>query len=293
AQTTDTGILGTLSDATGATVSGATVTITQPATGQSHTVISNTEGYYEVRYLLPGEYTAEVRATGFRTERQTGIVLQIGQQARINFAMQVGSLEERIEVTAEAPLMQTESGALGVVVSQERVQNLPLNGRRFLDLAALTPGVTIKTSAQYSVLKTNGTRATTMALSFDGVSATANRSAWVAVFPSLDAIQEFKVQSGNYTAEYGGSAGANVNVQLKSGSNELHASFYEFLRNDKLDARDYFRPSPLQKDILRRNQFGAVVSGPVIKDRAFFMAGWWGPPQIHDQVDAGGAGVWD
>src|SRR5262249_2970482 len=234
AQTADTGILGTVADASGAIVSGATVTITQPATGLSRAVVTNGEGYYEVRYLLPGEYTAEVRATGFRTERQTGIVLQIGQQARINFAMQVGSLEERIEVTAEAPLMQTESGALGEVVSQERVQNLPLNARCFLDLDALTPGVTIKTSAQYSVLKTNGTRAPTMALSFDGVSATANRSAWVAVFPSLDAIQEFKVQSGNYTAEYGGSAGANVNVQLKARPQQIPAPLYQVLRTHTL-----------------------------------------------------------
>ncbi len=284
AQTVDTGILGTVADSTGASVAGAAITVTQPATGLARTVVSNAEGLYEVRYLLPGEYTAEARASGFRSERQTGIVLQGGQQARINFAMQVGSLEERVEVTAEAPLMQTESGALGVVVSQERVANLPLNGRRFLDLAALTPGVTVKTSAQYSVLKTNGTRATTMALSFDGVSATGNRSAWVAVFPALDAIQEFKVQSGNYTAEYGGNAGANVNVQLKSGTNELHASLYEFIRNDKLDARDYFRPRPLQKDILRRNQFGGVVSGRIIKDKTFFMAGWESQRNIQDSA---------
>src|SRR5205085_9564259 len=189
---------------------------------------------------------------------------------RINFVIQVGAVDERVEVTAEAPLIATENAALGEVVSRERIVNLPLNGRRFLDLAALTPGVTVTTSAQFSILKTNGTRNTTMQLGFDGVTATANRWAFVAVFPSLDAVQEFKVQSGNYTAEYGGNAGADVNLQLRSGSNQLHGTLWEFLRNNALDARGYFRPAPFPKDILRRNQFGGVVSGPVRKDRTFF-----------------------
>jgi hypothetical protein len=273
-QTLDTGILGTVADPTGAIVVGASVTITQPATGFTRTVATSAEGAYEVRYLLPGEYNVEVKASGFRGERRTAIVLQIGQQARINFALQLGQLIDAVEVVAETPLMQTENAALGEVISQERIINLPLNGRRFLDLAALTPGVTVRTSAQFSILKANGTRDTTMALSFDGVSATTNRWAFVAIFPSLDAIQEFKVQTGNYTAEYGGNAGANVNVQLRSGTNQLHGSLYEFLRNDRLDARNFFRPKQLSKDALRRNQFGAVVSGPVVKDKTFFMVGW-------------------
>ena len=274
AQTIDTAILGVVSDPTGAVVVGAEVTILQPATGFARTLKTSADGAYEVRYLLPGEYSVEVKATGFRSERRTGVVLQIGQQGRINFALQLGQVVETMEVVAEVPLMQTESAALGEVVSQERIINLPLNGRRFLDLAALTPGVTLRTSAQFSILKANGTRDTTMALSFDGVSATTNRWAFVAMFPSLDAIQEFKVQTGNYTAEYGGNAGANVNVQLRSGTNQLHGSLYEFLRNDKLDARNFFRPKQLSKDALRRNQFGAVVSGPAVQDRTFFMAGW-------------------
>ncbi len=274
AQTIDTAILGVVSDPTGAVVVGAEVTILQPATGFARTLRTSADGAYEVRYLLPGDYSVEVKAPGFRSERRTGVVLQIGQQGRINFALQLGQVVETMEVVAEVPLMQTESAALGEVVSQERIINLPLNGRRFLDLAALTPGVTLRTSAQYSILKANGTRDTTMALSFDGVSATTNRWAFVAMFPSLDAIQEFKVQTGNYTAEYGGNAGANVNVQLRSGTNQLHGSLYEFLRNDKLDARNFFRPKQLSKDALRRNQYGAVVSGPVVKDRTFFMAGW-------------------
>jgi hypothetical protein len=146
----------------------------------------------------------------------------------------------------------------------------------------LTPGVTVSTDDQFGVVQANGTRNTTMSLTFDGVKATANRWAFVAVFPPLEAIQEFKVQTGNYTAEYGGNAGANINVQLNSGTNSLHGSFYEFLRNNALDARNYFSPAPLPKDVLHRNQFGAVVSGPIIKDKMFFMAGWESQRNIQE-----------
>jgi hypothetical protein len=284
AQTLDTAILGLVTDPAGAVVSGAEVTIAQRATGFSRTILTSAEGSYEVRYLLPGEYTVEVKAAGFRSERRTGVTIQIGQQARVNFALQLGQVVETLEVVAEVPLMQTENAALGEVVTQERIINMPLNGRRFLDLAALTPGVTVRTSAQFSILKANGTRDTTMNLTFDGVSATTNRWAFVAMFPSLDAIQEFKVQTGNYSAEYGGNAGASVNVQLRSGTNAFHGSMYEFLRNDKLDARNYFRPQPFSKDALRRNQFGAVISGPVVKDRTFFMAGWESQRDIRESA---------
>lgn len=285
AQTLDTAILGVVTDPSGAVVTSAAVTIEQPATGLTRKVLTNSEGAYEVRYLLPGEYNVEVSAPGFTTERRTSVVLQTGQQARLNFPMQVGQVTERTNVVAEVPLLQTENAALGEVVSTERVSNLPLNGRRFIDLAALTPGVTVRTEDQFSLVRANGTRDTTMALTFDGVKATANRWAFVAIFPPLDAIQEFKVQTGNYSAEYGGNGGANVNVQLRSGTNSFHGSAYEFLRNDTLDARNYFSPAPLPKDSLRRNQFGAVVSGRIIRDKAFFTLGW--ESQRNNQQSAG------
>jgi len=285
-QTLDTAILGVITDPTGAAVPTALVTIAQPATGFSQKIQSNHEGAYQIRYLRPGEYTVDVTASGFTPERRTNIILQTGQTARLDFALQVGQVIQRTEVVAEVPLMQTENAALGEVVSTERVANLPLNGRRFLDLAALTPGVTVRTESQFSLVRANGTRDTTQALSFDGVKATSNRWAFVAIFPPLDAIQEFRVQTGNYTAEYGGNAGANINVQLRSGTNALHGALYEYLRNDTLDARNYFSPAPLPKDVLRRNQFGAVVSGPIIKDKVFFMVGW--ESQRNNQESAGG-----
>jgi hypothetical protein len=285
AQTLDTAILGVVKDPSGAVIPNAEITISQPSTGLTKKVTTNQDGAYEVRYLLPGQYSVEASAAGFTTERRTSVVLQTGQQARLNFDMQVGQVAERTEVVAETPLLQTENATLGEVVSEERVQNLPLNGRRFVDLAALTPGVTVRTESQFSLVRANGTRDTTMALSFDGVKATANRWAFVAIFPPLDAIQEFKVQTGNYSAEYGGNGGANVNVQLRSGTNAFHGSIYEFLRNDKLDARNYFSPAPLPKDVLRRNQFGAVVSGRIVRDKAFFTGGW--ESQRNNQESAG------
>jgi hypothetical protein len=278
AQTLDTAILGIASDPSGAVISGAVVTVTQTATGLTHSVTTGTDGKYEVRYLLPGEYTVEVKTAGFRGERRTGIVIQLEQQARIDFSLQVGEVIETVEVTSTAPLLQTENATLGEVVASERIVNLPLNGRIFADLANLTPGVVVSDVdwAPGSFIAVNGTRHIWMQVNFDGVAATNNRHAFAAMYPSVDALQEFKVQSGNYSAEYGGNAGVNINVQLKSGANQLHGTAFEFLRNNDLDARGYFLPEPLPKDILRRNQFGGVVTGPIKKDQTFFMAGYEG-----------------
>ncbi len=289
AQTLDTGILGNVTDPSGAVVAGAAITISQPATGLARSVSTATEGKYEVRYLVPGEYTVEVRASGFRSERRTGINIQIGQQARIDFNLQVGEVVETVEVVSVSPLLQTESATLGKVVGHERVVAIPLNGRNFLQLAALAPGVVVReeANAERTRVIANGARDIWMQVNINGVTAVNNRHNFVNFYPSIDALQEFKVQSGNYSAEYGGNAGANVNMQLRSGTNRFHGTLFEFLRNDNLDARGYFRPRPLPKDILRRNQFGLVVSGPVVKDKTFFMASYEG--QRADQERAGTA----
>src|SRR5438552_12255782 len=176
AQTLDTAILGIVSDPSGALVSGAAVTITQPATGLSHAVTTGLDGKYEVRYLLPGEYTVEVRAPGFRSERRVGIVIQLGQQARIGISLQVGEVVETVEVTSAAPLLQTENATLGEVVASERIVNLPLNGRLFADLANLTPGVVVSDVdwAPGAFIAVNGTRHIWMQANFAGVVATNN-----------------------------------------------------------------------------------------------------------------------
>src|SRR2546430_8574993 len=168
---------------------------------------------------------------------------------------------------------QTENATLGGVVAHERVVNLPLNGRNFLQLSNLTPGVVVReeSNAERTRVMANGARDVWMQVNINGITAVNNRHNFVNFYPSIDAIQEFKVQSGNYSAEYGGNAGANINVQLRSGTNQFHGAAFEFLRNNALDARGFFRPRPLPKDILHRNQFGAVLAGPVRKDKTFFM----------------------
>lgn len=277
-QTIDTGILGVVKDPPGAVIAGAVVTITQPATGFTRSVTTAPNGSYEVRYLQPGEYNLEVTMSGFKTDRHSGIVLQISQLARIDVTLQLGEVKETVEVSSAAPVLQTENAVLGEVVARERIVNLPLNGRNFLQLSTLTPGVVVReeSNGERTRVIANGARDIWMQVNINGVTAVNNRANFVNFYPSVDAIQEFKVQSSNYSAEYGGNAGANINMQLRAGTNQFHGSLFNFTRNDNFDARGYFRPQPLPKDILRRNQFGAVVAGRIIRDRTFFMVGYEG-----------------
>ena len=278
AQTADTAILGTVMDPGGAVIVGAVVTATQPETGVTRETVSNAEGIYEIRYLRPGQYVLEFKATGFRAERRTGIVLQINQQARFDVRLQVGDVVETIEVSSAAPLLQTESAVVGDVIAQERIVNLPLNNRNFLQLAIMTPGVRIKeeSNGERTRVVANGNRDIWMQVNINGITAVNNRAPFVNFYPSVDAIQEFKVQSSNYSAEYGGQSGANINVQLRSGTNAFHGSAFEFLRNDAIDARGYFAPAPRPKPVLRRNQFGGVLAGPIEKNKLFMMVGYEG-----------------
>jgi carboxypeptidase family protein/TonB-dependent receptor-like protein len=276
AQSADTAILGTVTDPAGAVIVGATVTATQPETGIARDAKSNGEGLYEIRYLRPGQYLLEVKAPGFRTERRTGIVLQINQQARFEVRLQVGEVVETVEISSAAPLLQTESAVVGDVIAQQRIVNLPLNNRNFLQLSIMTPGVRIKeeSNGERTRVVANGNRDIWMQVNINGIKAVNNRAPFVNFYPSVDAIQEFKVQSSNYSAEYGGQSGANINVQLRSGTNELHGSVFEFLRNDKTDARGYFAPPSQSKPVLRRNQFGGVIAGPIQKSKLFAMVGY-------------------
>ncbi|MCC6858040.1 MAG: TonB-dependent receptor [Bryobacterales bacterium] len=278
AQTAETAILGTVTDPAGGVVAGAVVKATQPETGVSRETVSNSEGLYEIRYLRPGDYVLEFRAAGFRAERRTGIVLQINQQARFDVKLQVGEVIETVEVSASAPLLQTETAVVGDVIAQQRIVNLPLNNRNFLQLSIMTPGVRIKeeSNGERTRVVANGNRDIWMQVNINGITAVNNRAPFVNFYPSVDAIQEFKVQSSNYSAEYGGQSGANINVQLRGGTNEFHGSVFEFLRNDAIDARGYFAPAPRPKPVLRRNQFGGVIAGPVQKNKLFMMAGYEG-----------------
>lgn len=287
AQTIDTAILGTVTDSTGAVLPNATVTVVSPATGIAKTAVTSAQGEFEVRFLTPGTYDVSVQSGGFAPQTQKGIVLQIGQQEKVNFSLSVSAQQQNIVVEGGQLLLQTENASLGTVIGPERTENLPLNGRKFNDLAILTPGVTVynpdlhSSSTDGSAILANGGRVTWGQVNTDGITMVNNRHNYVNLYPSVDAIQEFKVQTGNYSSEYGGNAGSNVNIQLKSGTNEFHGDVFEFIRNDAVDARNYFIPAPIQKNVLKQNQFGATLGGPIVKNKTFFFVSYEGLRSIE------------
>jgi len=291
-QTVSTQILGLVTDATGASISGATVTARRVETGDVRTTQSNDSGNYIFPLLDVGEFEISCTAAGFKTEVRRGIVLQLQQKARLDFQLQVGQQVERIEVTSAAPLLRTEDATLGSVVEHRRIVELPLNGRNFAQAATLMPGVvygsarmgvdgnqTIGTRAmpgQIVGLSANGQRDANQNITLDGVSATDGFKSAMLFVPSIEAIEEFKIQSAVYSAEFGMNSGAQANVAIKSGTNALHGTAFEFLRNDLLDARGFFLPANQKKNLLRRNQFGGVLSGPIVRDKMFWLANYEG-----------------
>ena len=279
AQSADTGILGTVTDSSGAIVPGSDVTITNASTGVAQSVVSGPNGTFEVRYLLPGDYTIQASLAGFRTERTT-VTIRVGQTARLNFVLEVGNIGEVVDVEAQGLLLETQSGVTGNVVTSESLVNMPLSGRNFTQLGNLTAGV-VASNTQF---RTSGARGMYQQVSFDGVSALNNRGNNLFMYPSVDAVEEFKVQATNYTAEYGGHAGANVQLQLKSGSNSLHGSAFNYVRDDSLDARNYFAKAPTPKPQLDRQQFGGVVGGPVRRNQTFFMGSYEGVQETRETV---------
>jgi len=279
AQSVDTGILGTVSDGSGAVIPGSDITVTSVATNVVHNTVTQPNGTFEVRYLVPGDYVVQASLTGFRTERTT-VSLRVGQLARLTFTLQVGSLGEVVDVQAEGLLLETQSGVTGNVVTADALVNMPLNGRNFTTLGNLTAGV-VASNTQF---RASGARGMYQQVSFDGVSALNNRGNNLFMYPSVDAVEEFKVQATNYTAEYGGHAGANVQLQLKSGGNTFHGSAFDYVRSDGLDARNYFAPAPSPKPQLDRQQFGGVVGGPVRRNQTFFMASYEGVRETRETV---------
>lgn len=279
AQSLDTGVLGIVSDASGGIVPGANVTVTNVATGVEQTVVSGADGRFEVRYLVPGDYVVEVAIQGFRTERRT-FSLRMSQLMRLEVRLQVGDLAEKVEVVAAGQLLETQSGVTGNVVTAETISNLPLSGRNFAALGNLSAGVV----ASGSQFRASGARGMYQQVSFNGVTALNNRGNNLLMHPSIDAIEEFKVQSTNYTAEYGGHAGANVQLQLKSGTNRFHGSIFDYFRDDALDSRNFFAPAPSPKPQLERQQFGGVLAGPIVRNRTFFMFSYEGVREKRQNV---------
>jgi hypothetical protein len=294
-------VTGEVSDSTGAAVAGATITVRNTGTNGIRLVTTNDDGAYTVPALIPGMYDVKSEKAGFKVASRTNIELQVQQTARVDFTLEVGQVSETVEVSSALPLLTTENATVGTVIEQKRITDLPLNGRNFFSLVALSPNVTYGfAQAAQAAGRQGGSRSTlTMSLAgarsawsnytLDGITNTDINFNLYIVLPSVEALQEFKVQTGIYPAEFGRAAG-QINVSTRGGSNEYHGSAFEFLRNDKLDARPYFfkdPESPTQtaplKQPYRQNQYGFTLAGPVWipkllngKNRIFFMSNFEG-----------------
>jgi hypothetical protein len=288
-------ITGLVTDSTGAVIPAARVMITNQNTNATRSTTTNEAGAYSVPSLPPGMYSVRSEADGFQSVVRTGIELQVQQIARINFEMQVGQVAEVIEVSGGAPLLTTEDATVGSVIENRRIVELPLNGRNFLQLVALSPNVSYGFASNGTAqgrqggqranqnIAISGQRSVYNYYSLDGISNTDVSYNMYIFLPSIDALQEFKVQSGIFPAEFG-RATAQINVSTKSGTNNLHGALFEFLRNSALDANNYsFTSVHPPKDPFRRNQYGFTVGGPVMipkivdgRNRLFFMVNYEG-----------------
>ena len=310
AQVTTGTIVGTVRDPNGI-VPGATVTIREVSKGTSDTYVADETGSYTAPFLTPGTYTVEVNVQGFRKWLREGVILQVNQRARVDVTLEVGGIEETTTVVAEAPLLRTDSSEVGTVIEERAIKELPLNGRNFAALVYLSPGITPGQAGEnLSGASTFNPRG---ASNFNALGHQANANAWlidgidnneysfntVIIAPSVEQVREFKVLSGVFSAEFGRGAGV-VSVATKSGSNLLHGTLFEYLRNDAFDARNFFVRKVTQPDgsltkdpkpPLDRHQFGSAVGGPLVipglydgHNRTFFFADYAGLRETRGQV---------
>ena len=272
---------GTVTDTTGAVIPDVSVIVTHLTTGVARSTTSNEQGYFVVPLLQPGDYRVNLRSEGFRPITRTGITLHVGEPARIDFTMEVGAVTEEVTVTAAAPLLETATPAQGQVIDNQKIVDLPLNGRDYIQLALLSAGAGAVPFGRFNTFSASGMRANQNNFMLDGVDNNSMQRAGQArraevIKPSIDAIQEFKLSTNSYSAEFGRGGGAIVNVSLKSGTNDIHGSVFEFLRNEELDAKNFFDPPNRPKPPFKRNQFGFAVGGPIVRDKTFFFGDYEG-----------------
>jgi Carboxypeptidase regulatory-like domain/TonB dependent receptor/TonB-dependent Receptor Plug Domain len=284
-------IVGTVTDAKGGVIAQAKVTVKNTGTNSIRELTTSVTGEYSVPLLPPGEYEVSVERPGFKREVYSGIKLEVDQTVRVDAVLEVGEVSQQVTVTEAAPLLQTDSSTVGQVIDQEKVTQLPLNQRNFLAFTLLVPGAQLpsdgsQNSTQGGAISVNGAREQANNFLLDGVDNNDLAINQYSVLPSIDAIQEFKVQSSDSSAEYGRSGGAQINVVTKSGTNELHGTGFEFMRNRHLDAKNFFdQPyctatseagtcGPIPR--LDRNQYGGTVGGPIQRDKTFFFGAYEG-----------------
>jgi len=287
AQTNTSTIAGVVTDQSGAAVANAKVVATLISTGQTRESQTNDAGEFVVPQLGPGSYRVAVTKTGFQTGVVEGLTLDIAQRATVNVPLKVGQISEQVTVEGAAPVIDTETASLGQVVGSKTVNDLPLNGRNYLTLGSLSPGVvpqlgTGTGSASFVASTTGrsdrsilvgGQRESSTSYLFDGIEMRNPRVGDSSITPSLDVVQEFKIQRNFFQAEFGNSPGI-VNVASRGGSNQFHGSLFEFLRNDDMDARSFFSYNPAKPEPFKRNQFGGSFGGAIKKDKIFFFGNY-------------------
>lgn len=280
-------IAGTLHDQTGAAVPSATIRIVENATNATTILHSDSKGEYVSPPLHVGNYSVIAEARGFKTARRDNVTLQVQDRLRIDFDMQVGQVNESVVVSSEAPPIQTDTSSLGQVLSSRAITELPLNGRDYIQLATLTTGVVgtsagtngntggSSTGGQNSFVA-DGARGTLNNFLLDGIDNNSNDNGGVILRTNVDAIQEFKIQTNSFSAEFGRSGGAAINAIIKSGTNSYHGDVFEFLRNSFFDARDYFEDPATKKASFKQNQFGATIGGPIRRNKLFWFGDYQG-----------------
>ncbi|MFN7925800.1 MAG: carboxypeptidase-like regulatory domain-containing protein, partial [Bryobacteraceae bacterium] len=274
-------INGTVSDSTGAVVAGVTVTIVNTGTSVTRKVETNDSGNYTAPFLPPGVYQIRAEKQGFKAATRSGLQLQVAETARADFSIEVGSVSESIEVQGGAPLLNTENATVGTVIDNRRIVELPLNGRNYLQMVALSPNVSAEQGAGGEAAARKGGTRTERSISvagarsqfnhytLDGLENTDMSYNIYALQPSIDALEEFKIETGIYSAEFGRAA-VQINVATKAGTNDFHGTAFEFVRSDTFDAREYRQVG--NKNPFLRNQFGFTLGGRLIRDKLFFMS---------------------
>jgi Carboxypeptidase regulatory-like domain len=291
-------ILGEVRDPSGSVVAGVKIVVTNTQTNLSEETVSAADGSYHFLALPAGTYQLVATGTGFQQFTTTDIVVKVNDQLRIDIAMKVGSVQEHVNVSASALQVETQNTQLGDVIDSKKMLALPLNGRSYIDLLGLQAGVAPGTASTIGTtngpgsapdrpvsgnlsagnISVNGQRETANAFLVNGGDVSEGRNLGAGLVPNLDSVEEFRLITNSFDAEYGKFSGAIMNAITKSGTNGLHGDLFEFLRNDKLDAKNYFVPS---KSELRRNQFGATIGGPVWKDHIFFFSDYQGTRQVQ------------
>ena len=293
-------IVGTIRDSSGSVVPGVTVKVINQGTNTTANLHTDEAGEYSATNLTPGAYTVEAEKTGFTRRVYRDFVVQVAQIARLDITLEIGAVEQTVEVSGEAPLLQTENSTVGQVISSQPISALPLNGRNLAQLAILAPGVTGLSYAQSGTINSglrpdelrpggttveaNGARDSSNQLLLDGIDNTEMISQTFVVRPAVEGVQEFKAITNNAGAEYGRAGGAVLVTSTKSGTNQIHGSAFEFLRNSAMDAKNFFDRADLPIPEYQLNQFGGSVGGPVIKNKTFFFADYEGYREKQGQT---------